>query len=104
MSAPQRIENIILSNLLQQNSVRAVLWLDTQGRVKDRRGVAFCLRDDSDETEVFRRPGSLKTKPTGEAVYVRSFAGGDFLVVIFDEGADFDVLKQRIDTIADGKI
>lgn len=104
MSVSQTNKNLILGRLLKQNSVRAVLWIDALGRIKDRRGVAFCLRNSSSDKVQAAPPSSLQPRATGEAVYVRTFSESDFLIIVFDEGTDFDMLKQRIDAIVDGRI
>ena len=84
----------IFDKLMALDHVRALVWIDAKGKTKARRGQARSLK-------VASSTSSPSTSlEAGESVYVRRFARNDYLAVIFDEDANFDLLKQQVDALA----
>lgn len=87
----------ILGMLTRHKAVRAALQVDPEGKVKAREGQALALQTGaSSEEPTMMMPIDGSKEGPQEAVYIADF-DGDFLVVIFDEDAEFDELKQDID-------
>ena len=85
-----------LRALLRHPRIRAVVRLDTNGTVLEARGEATCIRTDNDSAGDATDAAGVAGDETEESVYIRAF-GQDYLVVVFDDEADFDPLKVDID-------
>lgn len=91
----------ILDSLLHHDEIRAALWVDPNGKIKARRGHALSLKQNDDDPTV---PFNIRKSPGDgppESLYIRQFVGNDFLVVIFDDDAKFDAVKDNVDTLTD---
>ena len=86
----------IMENILRHDQIRALLWMDQRGTVKARKGSAVSMLLDADEPTAHVPLGNSAEK-TPESIYICQFDGDDFLVVIFDDGANFDDIKQSVD-------
>lgn len=88
----------IMENILLHNDIRALVWMDKSGEVKARRGSAISLLLDADDPTSNIRVGN-PNKKNPESLYICQFDGDGYLVVIFDDDADFDEVKERVDTL-----
>jgi hypothetical protein len=96
MSMPNRNDSPALKALMRHPQIRAVVWISPRGKVKAKRGQAFSLRIGADDPTV-QLPIDASADGPPEAVYVTSFGEGDFLVVIFEDQADFETIKEDVD-------
>lgn len=96
MSTPNRNDSPALKALMRHPQIRAVVWLSPRGKVKAQRGQAFSLRLGADEPTV-QLPIAAGDGDPPEAIYVTRFTDQDFLVVIFDDQADFETIKDDVD-------
>lgn len=88
----------IIETLMHHDHIRATVWVDQQGDVKARRGKALSLRLDADEP-TGRMTIEKPEKSPLESLYISQFSNEDFLIVIFDDAADFESLKDHVDGI-----
>ncbi len=93
---PSRSSPPAFKALLRHPDIRALVWVDRRGTVKHRAGQAISLRIDADDPTVMMPIDTSKKGPQ-EAVYICQYEGEDFLVVVFDQGADFETLKTDVD-------
>lgn len=96
MNADDAKQKQLIEALADHELVKAAVIIDERGRVKSRRGKARALRtlsDPDDATMIVSTPQKPQLK---ESVYVAR-AGGDFLLVFFDENVSFDMIKQQAD-------
>ncbi len=96
MSMPNRNDSPVLKALMRHPQIRAVVWLSPRGKVKAKRGQAFSLRIGADDPTV-QIPIDASTDGPPEAIYVTRFEEDDFLVVIFEDQADFETIKEDVD-------
>ena len=94
MEAEKEFDPKLLDVLMQHELVLAALWLTRGGKVRARRGQATALKIGAeDPTTVV----DLSGEGPGEAVYIRGIGKEEYLLVLFDDRADFDQLKQDVD-------
>lgn len=88
-----------VTSLTRHPDVRAVVLMDRNGNISEKAGRADALlpADAKDPTVIL--PMSEDDDPE-EALYVRSY-GDLFLLVIFEDSADFEILKHDIDSALD---
>jgi hypothetical protein len=96
MTAKGGFDADALEILLRHDMVHAALWLTGAGKVRARRGQAMSLKIGAEEPTAIL-PITKKGEKPGEAVYIRGVGEGDFLVVVFDDRADFDQIKRDVD-------
>ena len=96
MSMPNRNDAPALKALMRHPQIRAVVWLSPRGKVKAKRGQAFSLRIGADDPTV-QIPIDTSDGGPPEAIYVTNFGDEDFLVVIFEDQADFETIKEDVD-------
>lgn len=101
MTTPNRNESPALKALMRHPQICAVVWMTRKGKVKAKRGQAMALRIGADDPTVQLSVDSIAASPK-EALYVTNFADDDYLVVIFEDEADFETIKQDVeDTLKD---
>ena len=89
----------LLKALAEHSLIKAVLLVDTQGRVKSKRGDARVLKAQAPGVQINApRPPSPPTQPNRENVYMMELLG-DVLVLVFDEGVDFERVRASVDRL-----
>ncbi len=89
--------NQLMKSLEEHPLVKAALVVDEVGAVKSRIGSARSLiRNAAGSTTELRATGNHPVASLKENIYLVG-AGGDFLIVIFDDGVDFDHVKRDVD-------
>ena len=96
MTVSSKQDSPALKALMRHPQIRAVIWITPKGKVKARRGQAFCMRIGADDPTV-QMPIKASSEGPDEAIYITCFADDDYLVVIFDEHADFESIKEDVD-------
>lgn len=86
----------VFNSLLRHPDIRALVWMDRSGRVKARSGQAICLQAGADDPTVMM-PVDTSSESPPEALYVCHFEENDYLVVVFDQDAEFETLKRDVD-------
>lgn len=86
--------NQMMGALEEHAHIKAALVVDRAGSVRARVGRARALKATAGATEQMVATG-LDAK---ENVYLVG-AGKDFLIVIFDDGVDFDAIKRDVDAL-----
>lgn len=88
----------VMENLLHHDDIRALIWVERDGSVKARRGQAISLKLDADDPTLnMPIDDASDDNATPESLYICQFKDDDFLIVIFDDDADFDDLKVDVD-------
>lgn len=86
----------VFNALLRHPDIRALVWVDRRGTVKARKGQAISLRIGADDPTVMMPIDTSKKGPQ-EAIYICQYADDDYLIVVFDQEADFETLKTDVD-------
>lgn len=94
MNAEKDFDPRLLDVLLHHDLVLAALWLTKGGKVRARRGQAMALKIGADDPTTVV---DLQGEGAGEAVYIRGIGKEEYLMVLFDDRADFDQLKRDVD-------
>lgn len=85
-----------MTELDEHLSVKAALLLDSSGNIRSRIGNARAILKSGKRTDPMIAPGAKGANQARENIYLVG-AGRDFLVVIFDEGVQFDGIKTYVD-------
>ncbi len=93
---PSRSSPPVFNTLLRHPDIRALVWVDRRGNVKARAGQAISLRIGADDPTIMM-PIDTSQKGPQEAIYICQFKGEDFLIVVFDQSAEFETLKSDVD-------
>lgn len=93
---PNANDSPALRALLRHPQIRAVVRLDAGGTVLEGLGEANCVRTDNNSACDATTAVDVAADETEESVYIRAF-GEDYLVVVFDDEAEFDPLKVDVD-------
>ena len=88
----------VMISLLRHPHIKAAVHIDRQGKVLQQRGDAKSLIPGPDDSTVVTSLDSNSEK-ADESLYVCSFDDNDFLVVIFEEDAEFESLKEDVDAM-----
>lgn len=88
--------NQLMGALDEHAYVKAALVVDQSGSVKARVGRARALKSAAGATEQVVARGGADDLDSKENVYLVG-VGADFLIVIFDDGVDFDGVKSDVD-------
>ena len=88
----------ILGMLIRHKSIRAALQIDGNGKIQAREGQALSLQASGAEDTTMLMPIDTSKEGPQEAIYICDF-DEDFLVVIFDEDAEFDPIKRDVDEL-----
>jgi hypothetical protein len=96
MTARPEFQAKWLDVLLRHDLVHAVVWMSKAGKVRARRGQAMSLKIGADEPTAIVAVDATEKKPR-EAVYIRGVGQEEYLVVVFDDRADFDQVKRDVD-------
>lgn len=91
-------QRALLDHLAGHSLVKAALIIDDRGYIKERTGSARSVRTTDRYTPVDRNSAAPK-----ESIYVAG-AGEDFVVVVFDEGIQFEKLKADVDDAISNRI
>lgn len=86
----------VFNALLRHPDIRALVWVDRRGNVKARAGQAISLRIGADDPTIMMPIDTSKKGPQ-EAVYICQYEDEDFLIVVFDQDAEFETLKKDVD-------
>ena len=86
----------VFQSLMRHPHIRAVVLINQRGDVKARRGQARSLQLDAQDPTVVLPIDTSASKPE-ESIYICEFDDDDFLIIIFDEDAEFETLKDDID-------
>lgn len=86
----------VFHSLLRHPDIHALVWVDRRGNLKARQGQAISLRIGADDPTVMMPIDTSKKGPQ-EAIYICEFADEDFLIVVFDQEAEFEELKNDVD-------
>lgn len=84
-----------IKSLTRHPDIRAVVLMDRKGNIAEQFGDAHALIPGPDDPTVIL-PVNSDDDPE-EALYVCKY-DDDFLLVVFEESADFDVLKNDVDS------
>lgn len=92
--------NQLMGALADHALIKAAIVVDGSGAVKARVGKARSLKAKAGGTDQFVSTSAPKNARPKENVYLVG-AGADFLIVIFDDGIDFDSIKKDVDALVD---
>lgn len=94
---PEAVEQL-LKALAEHSLIKAVVLVDTQGRVKSKRGDARVLKVQAPGVQINAPRPSTPAQPNRENVYMMELEG-DVLVLVFDEGVDFERVRASVDRL-----
>lgn len=98
MLGEQAKYNQLMTELDEHMSVKAALLLDASGNIRLQVGRARAVLDKAKNTAPMIAPGTKGSNQSRENIYLAG-AGRDFLVVIFNEGVQFDGIKSYVDSL-----
>ncbi len=87
--------NQLMGALDDHELVKAAVIVDTAGAIKARVGAARALKAGGGTDQMVSTAAAAGELPR-ENVYM-AHVGADFLLVIFDDGVDFDSIKADVD-------
>lgn len=90
----------VFQSLMRHPHIRAVVLINQRGDVKARRGQARSLQLGAEDPTVVLPVDTAANGPE-ESIYICEFDADHFLVIIFDEDAEFETLKADIDETLD---
>jgi hypothetical protein len=90
--------NQLMTDLGEHVSVKAAVLIDATGNIRSRVGSARSLLGGANSTNQMVAPALSGANQSRENVYLTG-AGNAFLLVLFDDGVQFDGIKIYVDSM-----